>query len=200
MTSQNHPILYATAAVVCCLILKSPSAYGMHLPHLRRYVGYALTTKWEGSDERMQVIGFDMGGTSTDVSRFAGSYEHVFESTTAGEPYLLGPLAASSGYCLPTNVFTAQQSCHGSSAIFLRSERQPVVSLCVHMWKLQILAVCASANLRQPDCMSCFANHSLLALQASRSRRHSWTSTRSRPAAGRACSSGKASSRCACFG
>lgn len=25
-----------------------------------------------------------MGGTSTDVSRYAGSYEHVFESTTAG--------------------------------------------------------------------------------------------------------------------
>jgi 5-oxoprolinase (ATP-hydrolysing) len=32
----------------------------------------------------LQVIGFDMGGTSTDVSRYAGSYEHVFESTTAG--------------------------------------------------------------------------------------------------------------------
>lgn len=30
------------------------------------------------------VIGFDMGGTSTDVSRYAGEYEHVFESTTAG--------------------------------------------------------------------------------------------------------------------
>ena len=30
------------------------------------------------------VIGFDMGGTSTDVSRFDGEYEHVFESTTAG--------------------------------------------------------------------------------------------------------------------
>ena len=30
------------------------------------------------------VIGFDMGGTSTDVSRFDGSYEHVFETTTAG--------------------------------------------------------------------------------------------------------------------
>ena len=56
-----------------------------------RYVGYALTTKWEGSDERMQVIGFDMGGTSTDVSRFAGSYEHVFESTTAGGLRLPGP-------------------------------------------------------------------------------------------------------------
>lgn len=25
-----------------------------------------------------------MGGTSTDVSRYAGAYEHVYESTTAG--------------------------------------------------------------------------------------------------------------------
>lgn len=25
-----------------------------------------------------------MGGTSTDVSRFAGEYEHVFESMTGG--------------------------------------------------------------------------------------------------------------------
>ncbi|KAF2011588.1 hypothetical protein BU24DRAFT_376862 [Aaosphaeria arxii CBS 175.79] len=30
------------------------------------------------------VIGFDMGGTSTDVSRYAGSLEHTFESITAG--------------------------------------------------------------------------------------------------------------------
>ena len=49
-----------------------------------RYVGFALTTKWEGAGNKLQVIGFDMGGTSTDVSRFAGTYEHVFESTTAG--------------------------------------------------------------------------------------------------------------------
>ena len=50
-----------------------------------RYVGFALTTQWEGqAREKLQVIGFDMGGTSTDVSRYAGSYEHVFESTTAG--------------------------------------------------------------------------------------------------------------------
>lgn len=48
-------------------------------------MGYALTTQWEGVDAKsQQVIGFDMGGTSTDVSRFAGSYEHVFESVTAG--------------------------------------------------------------------------------------------------------------------
>eukprot|EP00126_Sphaerothecum_destruens_P007440 Sdes_comp19850_c0_seq1m12083 len=30
------------------------------------------------------VIGFDMGGTSTDVSRYDGSFELIFESTTAG--------------------------------------------------------------------------------------------------------------------
>ena len=48
-------------------------------------MGFALTTQWEGqAREKLQVIGFDMGGTSTDVSRYAGSYEHVFESTTAG--------------------------------------------------------------------------------------------------------------------
>ncbi|KAJ6661524.1 hypothetical protein lerEdw1_014434 [Lerista edwardsae] len=45
-------------------------------------VGYAVTTY--GRAEGQPVIGFDMGGTSTDVSRYAGAYEHVFEATTAG--------------------------------------------------------------------------------------------------------------------
>lgn len=45
-------------------------------------VGYAQTS-WD-SEERKPVIGFDMGGTSTDVSRYAGVYDHVFETTTAG--------------------------------------------------------------------------------------------------------------------
>merc|ERR1719474_2388715 len=45
-------------------------------------VGYAKTSFKQETD--LPVIGFDMGGTSTDVSRYAGSYEHVFESTTAG--------------------------------------------------------------------------------------------------------------------
>ena len=59
------------------------------------YVGYALTTKWPGYDaSKLQLIGFDMGGTSTDVSRFAGSYEHVFESSLAGMPARLSA-------CLP---------------------------------------------------------------------------------------------------
>ncbi len=45
-------------------------------------VGYAMTTYQAESGQ--PVIGFDMGGTSTDVSRFGGEYELVFESETAG--------------------------------------------------------------------------------------------------------------------
>ncbi|XP_053788951.1 LOW QUALITY PROTEIN: 5-oxoprolinase, partial [Vidua chalybeata] len=45
-------------------------------------VGYARTT-FDPRDGT-PVIGFDMGGTSTDVSRYAGEFEHVFEATTAG--------------------------------------------------------------------------------------------------------------------
>ncbi|KAI9794652.1 MAG: hypothetical protein M1833_000341 [Piccolia ochrophora] len=46
-------------------------------------VGYALTSY--DSETKTPVIGFDMGGTSTDVSRYGeGRYEHVFETTTAG--------------------------------------------------------------------------------------------------------------------
>ncbi|TVY81203.1 Uncharacterized protein LSUE1_G002940 [Lachnellula suecica] len=44
-------------------------------------VGMARTCYDQASD--IPVLGFDMGGTSTDVSRFGGSYEHVFESTVA---------------------------------------------------------------------------------------------------------------------
>ncbi|KAJ3502773.1 hypothetical protein NLJ89_g8733 [Agrocybe chaxingu] len=45
-------------------------------------VGYALTS-W---DEKLKqpIIGLDVGGTSTDVSRFHGRYEVVYETTTAG--------------------------------------------------------------------------------------------------------------------
>ena len=35
-------------------------------------------------NERVQVIGFDMGGTSTDVSHFAGTFEREFETQVAG--------------------------------------------------------------------------------------------------------------------
>ncbi|PNY25793.1 5-oxoprolinase (Atp-hydrolysing) [Tolypocladium capitatum] len=46
-------------------------------------VGYAVTSYDE--ETKTPAIGFDMGGTSTDVSRYGeGRYEHVFETTTAG--------------------------------------------------------------------------------------------------------------------
>jgi 5-oxoprolinase (ATP-hydrolysing) len=43
-------------------------------------VGYAKTSFQHGTP----VIGFDMGGTSTDVSRYNGKWELVFETITAG--------------------------------------------------------------------------------------------------------------------
>lgn len=45
-------------------------------------VGYAMTTF--SKTEKKPVIGFDMGGTSTDVSRYAGEFERVHETMTAG--------------------------------------------------------------------------------------------------------------------
>ncbi|CAN6661315.1 5-oxoprolinase [Trichomonascus vanleenenianus] len=44
-------------------------------------VGYARTSYEE--EDRHPVLGFDMGGTSTDVSRYSGALEHIFETTTA---------------------------------------------------------------------------------------------------------------------
>ena len=44
-------------------------------------VGMAETGRQAGFD---QLIGFDMGGTSTDVSHFAGDYERTFETEVAG--------------------------------------------------------------------------------------------------------------------
>uniref|UniRef100_A0A8H7K2F4 5-oxoprolinase n=1 Tax=Bionectria ochroleuca TaxID=29856 RepID=A0A8H7K2F4_BIOOC len=45
-------------------------------------VGHARTSYHP--EENQPIIGFDMGGTSTDVSRFDGSFEHTFENFTAG--------------------------------------------------------------------------------------------------------------------
>src|SRR4029077_13619142 len=44
-------------------------------------VGMAETAKRAGFP---RVIGFDMGGTSTDVAHFAGAYERAFETQIAG--------------------------------------------------------------------------------------------------------------------
>jgi len=44
-------------------------------------VGAVRTTRAAGFEK---IIGFDMGGTSTDVSHFAGEYERAFETEVAG--------------------------------------------------------------------------------------------------------------------
>jgi 5-oxoprolinase (ATP-hydrolysing) len=44
-------------------------------------VGMVQTAKAAGFE---RIIGFDMGGTSTDVSHFAGEYERAFETQVAG--------------------------------------------------------------------------------------------------------------------
>ncbi|KAL5488095.1 hypothetical protein ACEPAI_6203 [Sanghuangporus weigelae] len=66
-------------------------------------VGYALTS-WDVK-QKTPIIGIDVGGTSTDVSRFAGRYETVYETTTAGvtiqSPQLdINTVAAGGGSCL----------------------------------------------------------------------------------------------------
>ncbi|KAF8532346.1 hypothetical protein JB92DRAFT_2549830, partial [Gautieria morchelliformis] len=45
-------------------------------------VGYTLTS-WD-EEWRQPVIGLDVGGASTDVSRYSVRYEMVYETTTAG--------------------------------------------------------------------------------------------------------------------
>ncbi|EJD01112.1 5-oxoprolinase [Fomitiporia mediterranea MF3/22] len=66
-------------------------------------VGHALTS-WD-EKQKTPIIGIDVGGTSTDVSRFAGRYETVYETTTAGvtiqSPQLdINTVAAGGGSCL----------------------------------------------------------------------------------------------------
>lgn len=66
-------------------------------------VGYALTS-WD-QKQKKPIIGIDIGGTSTDVSRYAGSYAITYETTTAGvsiqTPQLdINTVAAGGGSCL----------------------------------------------------------------------------------------------------
>jgi len=56
----------------CGAILSGPAGGVVAVAHVARLAGLP------------RVIGFDMGGTSTDVSRYDGQYERVFETITAG--------------------------------------------------------------------------------------------------------------------
>lgn len=45
-------------------------------------VGYGITSF--NKKKKIPIIGFDMGGTSTDVSRYDGKFNHVYDTETAG--------------------------------------------------------------------------------------------------------------------
>jgi len=48
-------------------------------------VGYSKTTKkFLKSKEKLPIIGFDMGGTSTDVSRYDHEFDLIFETEIGG--------------------------------------------------------------------------------------------------------------------
>jgi 5-oxoprolinase (ATP-hydrolysing) len=53
-------------------ILSGPAGGVVAAAHVARACGFT------------RAVGFDMGGTSTDVSRYDGDYERVYETTTAG--------------------------------------------------------------------------------------------------------------------
>lgn len=66
--------------------------------------GFSKTTYF-GNEHSSKMIGFDMGGTSTDVSTFEGNYEMNYESEIAGVfvsiPHLdINTVAAGGGSCL----------------------------------------------------------------------------------------------------
>lgn len=45
-----------------------------------------IATSCFDEEDKTSLIGFDMGGTSTDVSRFDGRYDYLTETTIAGRP------------------------------------------------------------------------------------------------------------------
>lgn len=66
-------------------LVPAPSLSGLHAilsGPAGGVVGYAATCY----DGTTPIVGLDMGGTSTDVSRFDGVLDQVFETTTAGIP------------------------------------------------------------------------------------------------------------------
>src|SRR5690606_38574134 len=52
--------------------------------------GAAAAARMSGYD---RIIGFDMGGTSTDVARYDGDFEYRFEHTVAGAKLVAPALA-----------------------------------------------------------------------------------------------------------
>lgn len=88
-------------------------------------VGYARTSY----DGHTPLVGFDMGGTSTDVSRYGGELEHVFETTTAGvaiqSPQLdINTVAAGGGSILfwENGLFKVGPEVRGNNLLLFRDD------------------------------------------------------------------------------
>ncbi|KAL4400149.1 5-oxoprolinase [Malassezia pachydermatis] len=107
-------------------------------------VGMALTT-YDANDRR-PVIGFDMGGTSTDVSRYAGRYEQIMETTIDGVT-IQSPQLEYVPSCLTTvsirwrpvalRVCSSATACLWSALKVRRpTQAQRVIAKAVH-WPLQ---------------------------------------------------------------
>ena len=89
-------------------------------------VGYAMTT-WNAA-ENQPVIGFDMGGTSTDVSRFGGEFERVHETRTAGVRIQAPQLHIKNRGCRRrVPAFFQEQTC----LAWARNPRAPIPVRCV---------------------------------------------------------------------
>ncbi|HEY9025010.1 MAG TPA: hydantoinase B/oxoprolinase family protein [Burkholderiaceae bacterium] len=76
-----------TAELAAAELLDDPSPHpGPSLRSHQRGEGaeLPLPLAGEGRGEGLRVIGFDMGGTSTDVSHYAGEFERAFETQVAG--------------------------------------------------------------------------------------------------------------------
>eukprot|EP00924_Labyrinthula_sp_SR-Ha-C_P003737 augustus_masked-scaffold_3-processed-gene-3.72-mRNA-1 protein AED:0.12 eAED:0.12 QI:0/0/0/1/1/1/4/0/1258 len=84
-------------------VLSGPAGGVVGLAH----TAYFEQKKFNKNDHIFPVIGFDMGGTSTDVTRFDGEFEHVFDSEIAGviiqSPQLQILTVAAGGYLAVTD-------------------------------------------------------------------------------------------------
>ena len=82
---ERKSLLYRSGLGFWCVNHVQGCAHGCNYPCyaylLASYLrGMAETGRQAGFD---RLIGFDMGGTSTDVSHFAGEYERAFETEVA---------------------------------------------------------------------------------------------------------------------
>lgn len=73
-------------------------------------------------DDGTPVLGFDMGGTSTDVAQYAGAFEHSFESTIAEVTIQIPQLDINT---VAAGVVPSYHGKMGYSKLVLQVQRRP---------------------------------------------------------------------------